>query len=230
MLRLIFIIPFLLLLPGPAIAQSKKGTSAVPPATLPAGTALLRWNLFGILDPVTPNFTLGMEYKYRKSWSAGMDAGYIYNPGYYTEVKRTNGIILRPSVRFYPSESQRGYVEGELHFKTATYVVEDWLGRDVVNGVISYEEFSRFKYVRTSIGAHLKGGIMASLGKKQNLWLDFFLGFGLRYRDEYVKDQPNSLYTGSVAEISLGPVVNENTRKVILPSIPFGMRLVLRVK
>jgi hypothetical protein len=226
MTRLLFVCIASWLLMFEAHAQRKKIRNTEP--ELFKGTVLLRWNFTSLLDPVEPNLSFGASYHFKDAWSLGLDAGYIYQSGYYDEIKGTSGLVLRPSVRWYPGESRRAYLEGELHFKTTTFSLEDWLGRNCVEGVPAYEEYTRFKYVKYSIGANLKGGILARLTRDNRLWLETYFGAGLRYKDEFLKSEPNCCYD---EELPIGPRIFfvSDTRKVVLPSLPFGFRVLVKL-
>src|SRR5688572_31195340 len=95
----------------------------------------LRFNFLGMVDPLDHNFTVGFEQPLSNHLAVAMDAGWIFHSQYFTNATSSNGILLRPAIRWYPRAEGRGFLEAELHYKMVSYKLEDWIGRDCDNNV-----------------------------------------------------------------------------------------------
>lgn len=152
-----------------------------------------RINFLGVLDGYDHNISLGAEYRFHPEWSVGLDAGYIFQSGYIEENKGVSGIILRPFLRHYFKENRKGFVETHIHFKTVRYKVSDWIGKEVVEGVPSYEEFTTFHYNKKIFGISFIVGRNFNLIKKHDLVkLEPYFGLGIRIKSQRSK---NGLYS-----------------------------------
>jgi hypothetical protein len=144
-----------------------------------------RFNFTGLADPYDANASLGAEYKFAAQWSAGSDVGYIFSSEYVADNKRTTGFIVRPFLRFYPNAERKIFLEMQLHYKYASYQLKDWLGKDVVDGVPSYEEYTTFHFIKKAMGIHFNVGTSANLSRNKKLRLEFYIGLGVRHKKQY---------------------------------------------
>jgi hypothetical protein len=228
-----FLILILILASQPGKAQSSKGSSydhhkpmrrthvfADEPDT--ARRIVARFNFTGMLDPYDENASVGGEYKFAAGWSAGGDVAYIFNSAYVPDLKKTNGYIVRPFIRFYPDTWRRGFIEVQLHYKYASYQLTDWVGKDVTNGVPAYEEFTTFEYKKKAWGFHFNAGSWTNLSANNKLRLEFFIGLGMRFKKQYTD---NALYTPRKAAFM--ELYNPRYNTVVLP---MGIRLVYDLK
>jgi hypothetical protein len=199
-------------------AQSPKKPSVTK------GTQFFRFNITSMLDPVETNFSLGYENRFHKNWSAGVDAAWIFYSNYFEDTKHTNGFILRPAARYYIPGLDGMYLETELHYKYAVYTIQDWVGRNCVNEVPSYEQFTKFHYLKEAYGFHFKTGFQGSISKNRKLWLEFYLGIGPRWRSEKVINSPNSCYNNGRRLIGEEPGVNTGV------ATPVGVRFLYKLK
>ena len=190
---------------------------------LPKGSWLFRFNPTGMIDPVETNFSVGGEYRFHSNWSVSADAAWIFYSSYFG-AKHTNGFIFRPAIRYYIPHTDGMFVETELHYKYVSYRIEDWLGKNCVNGVPSYEEFTRFSYLKQAWGFHIKTGYQERIGRDKRFWMEAYLGIGPRWRSFKVKDEPNSCYTHA-GDASLN-IINNN----LSVAIPMGIRLMYTFK
>ena len=154
----------------------------------------LRFNFFGMLDPFDHNMTFGYEHPLSNHLAVAMDAGWIFYSQYFSNATSTNGILLRPALRFYPRAEGRGFLEAELHYKMVDYTLEDWIGRDCDNNVPSYDEFTTFSYRKKSYGFHLRGGVKGALDREKRFWIEVSGGLGIRWREQGLHNEPNSCY------------------------------------
>ena len=109
-----------------------------------------------------------------------------------------------------------------MHYKNVVYKVEDWIGRDITNGVAAYEEFSTYNFKKRVLGINLVIGNKWSLNKKtNNINLEPYVGFGLR-----VKKQNSDNITFSFnRNIFLSDLNSNSTFPVIL----LGLRLTFKL-
>lgn len=181
-----------------------------------------RFNFTGLADPYDENASIGAEYKFAPRWSAGSDVAYIFNSQYISNAKKSNGFIVRPFVRFYPNITRRGFLEVQVHYKYASYQVTDWLGKDVIEGIPAYEQYTTFQYIKKACDFHLIAGSSTNLTPDKKLRLEFYIGLGVRYKKQYVD---NGFYTpkkGAFLEL-----YNPQRTTAVLP---MGMRLVYDLK
>lgn len=144
-----------------------------------------RFNFIGLTDPYDENASLGAEYKFAPQWSAGSDVAYIFSSEYLSDSKGTNGFIVRPFFRFYPDVEKRLFLEMQLHYKYASYRLKDWLGKDVVEGIPSYEELTTFHFIKKALGIHFNAGTSANLTRDKKLRLELYIGLGVRHKKQY---------------------------------------------
>ena len=181
-----------------------------------------RFNFMGLGDPYDENASLGGEYKFDAHWSAGSDVGYIFNSEYLSDSKRTQGFMVRPFIRFYPNIERRGYYEVQVHYKYVSYELTDWLGKDVVDGIPSYEEYTTFHFIKKAWGFHVNAGSSANLSRNKSLRIEYYIGLGVRFKKQYANKGTYSRQKGFFIEL-----YNPQYTMVVLP---MGMRLVYDLK
>jgi hypothetical protein len=192
----------------------------------PAKTVNLRFNGIGLLDPIEPNLSVGAEYFLKENISVATDAGYVL---YYNDVnktvKNTSGYIVKPGIQFYFGQRQNAFFRFELHYKHVNYQVEDWLNKNVVGGVSSYQEFQRFTYRRDVFGFNAIIGLRSDISQNGRFYLEYYVGVGLRKQWDGLKKEPNSSYTSWNF-----PTVGRENDVLYYPALPLGIRLVYRLK
>lgn len=181
-----------------------------------------RFNFTGLADPYDENASFGIEYKFDPHLSAGSDLAYIFNSEYMSGTKHTDGFIVCPFIRFYPNIERRGFFEIQLHYKYVSYQLTDWLGKDVVNGIPSYEEYTTFHFIKKAWDIHVNTGSSANLSKNKKLRLEFYVGLGIRFKKQYVNSGTYNREKGAFLEL-----YNPDYSTVVLP---MGMRLVYDLK
>lgn len=192
---------------------------------LPEGTTFFRLNFTGLVDPVESNFSVGFEKRIKQKMSLAADLAYIFYSIYFENIKGASGFIFRPSYRIFIDEKSRGYFDTEIHYKHVDYNIEDWLGRNCVDGIPAYEEFTTFKYKRDILGVHFKIGYQGMLSRNGKLWYEIYTGAGIRSRWEKLKNEPGSCYNNATAVIEFNGI-NQN----ISYAVPTGLRLLYRLK
>lgn len=188
---------------------------------------LIRINVSGLLDPIETNFSGGLEYRLKDNVAISLDAGYIFYNNYYQQRNgNSSGFLLRPAIRYYTDDAKRFYIEAEFHFKKVTTKLTDWLGKDCVNDVRTYEEFTSFKIRKNVLGVNLKIGYQVKLSKNDKLWLEPYFGLGIRYKKEFVLHEPTSCYRFASIFNRRNEVANTNKMQ---GSIPFGLRFLIKI-
>jgi hypothetical protein len=200
-------------------------------AALQKKDIFLRWNITSLLDPLETNFSIGAEYRLRDNVSISLDAAYVFFTQYYSRFEdlKENGFIIRPAVRYYFDSENRGYFEGEFHFKQMNYQFTDWLQKDIADGVPSYQELTNFKHRKQVFGFSLKLGYLAKLSGNR-IWLDPYMGAGVKYKKQFLLNQPPRTsynYNNSAFRTQSGTV--DEPRKVIAPNLSLGIRLLIKL-
>jgi hypothetical protein len=191
------------------------------------GKVYLRANLLGLIDVFDGNASFGGEYRINNSWSVTMDAGYIFYSLYTGKAQKASGILLRPAIRKYTSKYRNWFIDLQFHYKSVEYHIKDWLGKDVVNGVPTYEELKVFQYRKRVVGGQILFGRRQELTRNRRLFLEIFLGLGLHYKEEWLPNEPNIRY----APRNSSTFRNVSSEKVnhLLPAVPTGVRFIYRL-
>jgi hypothetical protein len=184
------------------------------------GKLYLRFNPFGVVDLFDGNVTLGAEFRFNDTWSATLDAGAILYSAYMPHSKRSTGILLRPGIRLYPTTWKDFTVDLQLHYKNVTYNIRDWVEKDVVASVASYEEYKVFRYKKEVIGGNIMVGFRDYFSRNRRFYIEWYMGLGIHFKKEAVRDEPNSRYERGFR------MFNDEDGKYVLPAVPVGMRIV----
>lgn len=224
--RIYMLCLFLLLAAGAGNAQVV--SSKYWRADVDTGKLYFRMNPAGLIDFFDMNFTIGGEYRINHTWSATMDAGYIFFSQYAGRVKSASGILLRPGIRKYAGKRKDFFLDLQFQYKVVNYRVEDWLEKNVVNDVATYEEYKNFRYYKRVFGGHFMIGGREYLSKNRRWFFEVYAGIGLHFKKEGMPDETNSRY-----EERNTIRVFSNTSGVtnrISPAFPAGIRLVFRFR
>ena len=189
--------------------------------TLYSGNTFLRFNALNLADVSEPNISIGVERRVDELISVALDAGYIFYSQTFNRTGRSRGFIIRPAVRFFPGNGLF-YLETELHYKQTTHYLHDWVGRDRVDNVPSYEQLTTFRLRKRVTGIHFKVGRLVPVSDK--LWFEFYLGGGVHFRKYFVVDDPDFAFrfTQNMNTITTGETD-------ILIAVPGGFRLLYRL-
>jgi hypothetical protein len=148
-----------------------------------------------------------------------------------SNAKRTNGVILRTAVRYYSKNTPQLFGELELHNKLVFYKMQDWLGKDVVNGVASYEQLQYFTYSKYVAGVNLKTGYQAWMTRDGKWWMEAFMGIGLKFRNYFLVGQPGgTVYANPSGSFIFGNNGRNRPGGIVLPNFSFGLRLGYKLK
>ncbi len=175
---------------------------------------------------IGPDFTLAGGYEFRVKPSAviSLEAGYIMGSGHFdngTDNSRSaTGFIVRPSVKYFVNTRKNFYLQPQLFYKMVNHKMNDWLGKNCVDDVPTYEERQDFTYRRQAYGFNLIGGVL--LPTRSRLMFDIYFGLGIRHRKVGVVGEPNSCYE-PMNMLSLGE--DEGT----YPNVPLGLRLLFKL-
>ena len=186
---------------------------------LPA-THTIRLNPTGLLDPVEPNLSFGYEYRFQENWAIAGDIAWVFYSRYSEQANHADGFIFRPAIRRYIGPRKETFLDAEFHYKYVVSLIEGWLGRDCVNGVPAYEEFTTFHYLRQSIGFNLKMGARSNISKNNKLGIEYYLGLGVRRNFQNVLHEPTCCYI-----YATNPVGVQNEDGQITAAVPIGLRI-----
>jgi hypothetical protein len=200
------------------------------PARIDTGKIVLRFNPVGLADFLDGNFTVGGEYRFNNSWSATMDAGVIFYSHYMARSDRATGILFRPGIRKYTGKNKDYFFDLQFHYKEVMYRVNDWIERGVVNEASAYSQLTTFRFRKQVYGVHLMGGGREFLTKDHRLFVEVVAGLGIHFKITGPYHEDNSRF-----EDPFALVVNRNnnlktTAKTVVPSFPFTIRLVYKLR
>jgi hypothetical protein len=171
----------------------------------------------------------GYEHRLKPGLFLTTEIGYIFASSYieadYQGTNTATGFTIRPSIKRFFNRNSRYYIQAQVFYKQVNHHIYDWLGRDAVDNVPSYEQLEHFDYRRLMIGFNGVGGMLVPLNRNRSLYFDFYAGLGIRLKKAMVIAEPNSVYfPRSIIELNNDP---DNTT---LPSLPIGLRLIFVVK
>lgn len=194
------------------------------------GKIYLRFSPIGLIDFLDGNFTVGGEYRFNNNWSVTMDAGFIFY-SQYVRSNRTAGLLLRPGIRKYAGKKKDYFFDLQFHYKGVMYHVNDWIERDVVDGVSGYEQLTTFKYRKQVFGVQLMSGGKEFLTRDHRLFLEVAAGFGLHYKVIGPYHEPNSRYEDPFAlVVNSRENLSTPPSRTIVPSLPVTVRLVYKLR
>jgi hypothetical protein len=159
------------------------------------------------------------EYRLKYNMALLADVGYVFFSDYLIDAKKAVGFHIKPAIRFYHGKRNKGYFQVQPFHKMVTYTLHDWIGKECVNGVPSYDELKDFQFRKNVSGLNLVAGTLLPLGRGK--WLfDLYGGLGFRYKKQQVINEPNSCY-------NLGGTFGLNIfeEEVTSLNIPMGLRL-----
>lgn len=137
---------------------------------------------------------VGGEYRFKNHLSVLADVGYVFYTSYIEEAKKTRGFNIRPAIRIYYGRSMARYFQVQAGYKHVNYSVHDWVNKEVVNGVPSYQQQQDFTYRKQVAALSFMIGRMILLGS-DDWFADVYMGLGLRYRKLGVAGEEDFSYT-----------------------------------
>ncbi len=184
-----------------------------------------RLNPIALFNPAEGSILAGIEKRVKRRVTVGGDVGYIFWSLNTTSFQGTNtiqGLILRPSIRYYTSDAIHFYVEAVFHYKMINNKQNDWVGMSCVNRVPTYFEFKQYNVRSNTAGMSANFGFCENIFKSKKLYIEFYGGIGVRYRNVRVADDPRACIHSSVNESPFDPL---RTGTSILPFVPAGLRI-----
>jgi hypothetical protein len=184
----------------------------------------VRWSPLGLIDPFDGNFTLGIAYSLNTRWTVTADVSAILYSAYIPRNTNSIGYIFKPAARYYLSDTRKFFVEAALFYKHVNYNIHDWLERGIVNGVGSYEEYTRFHFRKNVVGFNIDAGLQKGLIRNNRLRMEIYAGISIRYKRQGL-DVPNAHYdSGGFFDNSF------YTQNTFTAGIPHGLRIVYVLK
>ncbi len=160
------------------------------------------------------------EYRLKPNLALLTDVGYIFASDYISSIKSTWGLNIRPALRVYHGKRNKGYLQVQGFYKMVNYTLYDWLGKDCVNGVPSYEKLQDFTYRKNVYGFHFTAGGVLPLSPSNRWLIDLYGGLGVRYKTHKLVNEEEGCY-------NLGPeaLFDFHRDDVTTLSIPMGVRI-----
>jgi hypothetical protein len=160
------------------------------------------------------------EYRFNNKLALVTDVGYIFASDYIGDVKTTWGFNIRPSLRMYYGKRNKGYLQAQAFYKMATYTLHDWVGKDCVNGVPTYEQQMDFDYRKKVAGFNVIAGGILPLSKSGKWLIDLYGGLGFRYKTHEMVGEGNDCYN-----LNSGSFLDLYNDEMTTLSVPMGVRL-----
>lgn len=185
----------------------------------------VRFNMLGLLDVFDGNFSFGGEYAFNPRWSVTTDMSFVLYSVYFQGNKRAFGYNIKPGIRYYAFDNNRGFLEAVVFYKRVGYKMEDLLGRDVANGIPAYEKYQEFIIRKRVAGLNIQAGLQRSISRDKLFRIEGYMGLGIRIKWQDIKNHPEAAFNNSDSFFW-----RDNNEYYVLPSVPFGIRLVYCIK
>jgi hypothetical protein len=220
---------FLLVLPFFATAQNRHNLfgpvkKVVNSSPFTEANQAISFNPFALAE-IDFTALAGYENKIRNNLFLSNEAGYVfasaYIPGNNSASVRASGFLLRPSVKWFVDKNNKFYVQPQVFYKQVTHNIHDWLGKDAVNGVSSYEQLQDFRYRRKIFGFNAIAGFVLALDQHRNGYIDLYFGAGVRTKKNTIVREPRSVYQNHSNGFFTGDPDNG-----VFPSLPIGIRFI----
>ena len=214
-----------LLLAFPLCVNAQKKRQAADERLFTENKTAISFNPFA-LAAVDYTLLLGYETKVAPKIFLGSEAGYIFASGYIgNDGESSNngtGFIIRPSLRWFVSDNNKFYLQPQLFYKQVTHQMHDWLGKDAINGVPSYEQLQDFKYRRKIAGFNIISGFALQMGQSKKYFIDLYFGLGVRNKKSVIAGEPNSVYNRSIG-------IFDPEDNGVYPGVPIGVRFIYAI-
>lgn len=179
------------------------------------------------------DFTLlgGYEHKIKPRIFLATEAGYIFSSLYVGTDNdgraRASGFMIRPSIKWFVADNDKFYLQPQFFYKQVTHHLYDWLGKEAVGGVPSYQQLQNFNYKRSSAGFNAVVGFALPLDQHKKGFIDLYMGLGLRRKWSKVVGEPRSVYRNDT-----GVTINDSpdANSGIFPSVPAGIRFIYAIR
>jgi len=159
------------------------------------------------------------EYRLKPNLALLADVGYIFASDYRSQIDKTSGFNIRPALRFYHGQRNKGYLQAQAFYKRVNYTITDWVGKNCVNGVPAYEKLESFTYRKNVMGFHVVAGGVFPLSQSHKWLLDLYGGLGFRNKIHKLVNEPDGCY-----ELNTGGFLNFETNGNTI-SVPMGVRI-----
>jgi hypothetical protein len=173
-----------------------------------------------------PDYTamFGAEYRLKERFALTLDVGYVFDSYYFREgsVKGTSGFSIRPGVKLYPRPDKQFYFQFSIFYKHVDYKMYDWLGKDCVNQIPTYEQLQDFRYRKKTLSFNVLRG--RNFRISDQVFVELYAGLGIKIKDQGPTEKHachGNLQTGIINRSFQGNQVTAH--------VPLGIKLVVAV-
>src|SRR6476620_5734057 len=197
------------------------------------GRAQMMHSVFHFNDAITFNPSvliatdnaamLGVEHQLSHRLSLALDAGYIFGTYYILNntLKGTSGFAVRPGLKYY-NASGKGFLQFQVAYKQVDYKLEDWLGKDGVNGTPAYEKFQEFTFRKKAFSFNALAGELFRFSN--TVFLELYGGLGAKLKHQQ-PTEANAIYQN--ANGFTFNLLQEETTTI---NVPMGLKLIVAIK
>lgn len=167
----------------------------------------------------------GVEHRVKHNLGLVLDAGYVFYSTYFGQgvVQGTSGFSVRPGIRLYHGRQNKEFFQFQLFYKQANYKLHDWLGKDCVQDVPSYEQLQNFTYRKQTLAFNLMAGELYRFSDR--FFGEIYVGVGVKIKLQE-PTEPNSCYRDE----DNGPGFNMYRKHSVGPNIPAGFKLIYKLE
>ena len=167
---------------------------------------------------------IGAEQRLKNRLALVLDAGYVFSTYYMTNdaLKGTSGFTFRPGLKLY-EKGMHGFFQFQVSYKQVDYKMEDWLGKDCVDNVATYEKFQEFIYRKKTLSFNALAGELFRLSDA--VMLELYAGIGMKIKNQRPAEE-RACYRNTENGIIFSPFRDHyNTINA-----PVGIKLMVAIK
>lgn len=166
---------------------------------------------------------LGVERQLPHHLSLALDAGYIFATYYIQNntLKGTSGFTVRPALKYY-NTSGKGFLQFQVSYKQVNYKLEDWLGKDCVNGTPAYEKFQAFTFRKKDLSFNAMAGELFRFSN--TVFLELYGGLGAKLKHQQPTEASACYQNANGFTFNL---LQEETTTI---NVPMGLKLIVAVR
>jgi len=165
----------------------------------------------------------GAEYRWKEKFAFTLDAGYVFYSDYFRQgVKGTSGFSIRPGIKIYPATERQYYFQFSIFYKQVDYKIYDWLGKDCVNQIPTYEQLQDFRYRKKTLSFNILRG--RNFRINDYIIVELYAGLGVK-----IKDQGPTEKFACYRNLEAGIINRTFQDHQVTASVPIGIKVVVPV-
>jgi len=166
----------------------------------------------------------GIEHRLKTNIALVLDAGYIIHSTYFsnqTVLRGVSGFNIRPGIKFYINDSKRVFLMMQMFYKQVDYRVYDWLGKNCVNTIPTFEQLQNFTYSKKTVSFNLISGYPLRISNR--IMIEGYGGLGLKFKNQKPTEE-NACYRNNERLFII--TLREHS---VSPNLVEGVKVLVRI-